>query len=239
MIPRVIVAAMDVYLVPAGRDRHVLYCEPARERAGPRASGRGVWRRLLDAFARVLAAVEREHDSAGGDGTAASPSPGLLARLRSRFLRWIAERVADQRVLWRLQGQTRVRAFHPAGLDPAAALAAIHSGLRAESRRHAGWLGLDTVCLLLSLLLIPLPGPNMIGYYFAFRVVGHVLSIRGSRQGLARVAWDLEASRPLGELAAAAGLTPAERAAVVRSVADQLGLPRLPKFCERVLGDAA
>ena len=231
---------MDVYLVPAGPGRHVLYCEPAREHV---ASGdrrrRSVWRRLLDAFARVLAVVEREHDRAGDDGASASPPPGLLARLRSRVLRWMAARVADQRVLWRLQGQTRVRALHPDGLDREGALAAIHRGLRAESRRHGGWLSLDAVFLLLSLLLVPLPGPNLLGYYFAFRVVGHVLSIRGAHQGLTRVAWDLEASRPLGELAGAAGLPPAERARVVRSVADQLCLPRFPRFCERVLGDAA
>lgn len=240
MIPRVIVAAMDVYLVPAGPDRHVLYCEPAVEHARSRGSGgRGIGRRLLDAFARVLAAVEREHEPADDGGAPASPPPGLLPRLRSRVLRWMAERVADQRVLWRLQGQTRVRTFHPDGLDPAGALAAIHRSLRAESRRHAGWLGLDAVCLLLSLLLIALPGPNLLGYYFAFRVVGHVLSIRGSRHGLRRVSWDLEASRPLGELAGAAGLPPAERARVVRSVADRLGLPRFPKFCERLLGHAA
>ena len=50
------------------------------------------------------------------------------------------------------------------------------------------------------------------------------------------MAWDLEASPPLGELSGAAGLPPDERARVVRSVADRLGLPRFPKFCERVLG---
>jgi hypothetical protein len=231
---------MDVYLVPAGPDRHVLYCEPAGEHArSDDGGGRGVWRRLLDAFARVLAAVEREHDPADDGGAAASSLQGLLPRLRSRILRWMAERVADQRVLWRLQGQTRVQVFHPDGLDPAVALAAIHQGLRAESRRHGGWLGFDSVCLLLSLLLIPLPGPNLLGYYFAFRVVGHVLSLRGARQGLRRVTWDLEASRPLGRLAGAASFPPVERARIVRSVADQLGLPRLPKFCERVLGTAA
>jgi hypothetical protein len=64
-----------------------------------------------------------------------------------------------------------------------------------------------------------------------------VLSIRGARQGLSRAAWDLEASPPLGQLSGAASLPPAERARIVRSVADQLGLPRFPTFCERVLGD--
>ena len=66
---------MDVYLVPAGPERHVLYCEPAGEPVTSRDGSRGVWRRLLNAFARVLAAVEREHDAVR-DGTSASPPPG-------------------------------------------------------------------------------------------------------------------------------------------------------------------
>ncbi len=230
---------MDVYLVPAGPDRHVLYCEPAGEHAARgEGIGRGVWRRLHDGFVSVLAVVEREQDSAPDDGAPASPPPRLMPRLRSRVLRWMAERVADQRVLWRLQGQQRVRAFHPDGLDRAGALATIHQSLRTDSRRHWRWLGLDTIFLLLSLLLTPLPGPNLLGFYFTFRVVGRVLSIRGARQGLARVVWDLEASPPLGELSRAADLPHTERVRVVRSVADRLGLPRFPKFCERLLGDA-
>ncbi len=240
MIPRVIVATMDVYLVPTGLDRHVLYCEPAGDQpASAAGAGRGVWRRLHGAFLQVLAFVDREHDPAPGETAPASPPPGLWPRLRSRALRWLAERVAEQRVLWRLQGQARVRAFHPVGLDRAGALAAIGLSLRADLRRHVIWLAIDSVLLLLSLLLIPLPGPNMLGYYFTFRVVGHVLSIRGARQGMARVAWDLEESPPLGELAGAAGLAPAERERIVRSVADRLHLPRFPRFCERILGGAA
>ncbi len=223
--------------MPSGAERHVLYCEPADDHTAPgEGVGRGVWRRLLDTFGRVLAAVEREHDPPR-DGEAPASAPGVWPRLRSRALRWMAERVAEQRVLWRLQGQKRVRAFHPDGLDRPAALAAIQKNLRADARRHWRWLGFDTVCLLVSLLLTPVPGPNLLGYYFTFRVVGHVLSIRGARQGLAHVEWDLEASPPLGTLSGAANLPAVERDRVVRSVADQLGLPRFPGFCERLLGD--
>jgi hypothetical protein len=232
---------MDVYLVPAGGDRHVLYCEPAGEPAAPRApSARGIWRRLYDGFASVLAALEREHDRAPEDSHSPAPAPsGLWSRLRSRAIRWLAERVAEQRVLWRLQGRTDVRAFHPDDLDSARALAVIHQSLRAEASRHRRWLGLDTICLLFSLLLTPVPGPNLLGYYFAFRVVGHLLSIRGARNGLRHVTWDLKSSRPLAELAGLDRLPSAERAELVRKIAGELGLPRLPRFFERTLGEAA
>ncbi len=240
MIARVIVTPMDVYLVPAGPDRHVLYCESARDKIETgQGEGGGIRRKMRDAFVRVLAAIEREDAGAGGDGASGATSAGAMARARSRLFGWMAERVAEQRVLWGLQGQTRVRAFHPASLDGPGALAAIERCLRAESRRHQRWLWLDTILLLVSLLLTVIPGPNLPGYYFTFRVVGHVLSIRGARQGLGRVSWDLQASPPLGELFEAVGLPSAERARVARSVASQLGLPRLPRFCDRVLGGAA
>ena len=40
------------------------------------------------------------------------------------------------------------------------------------------------VLLIVSGVLALVPGPNVLAYYFAFRVVGHWLSMRGARQGL-------------------------------------------------------
>jgi Mitochondrial K+-H+ exchange-related len=234
---------VDVYLVPAGRDHHVLYCEPAGEPAGesvaPQApSARGIWRRLYDGFNSVLAVLEREHERAdheAGSAAVVPPPAGLWPRLRSRGLRWLAEHVAEQRVLWRLQGRTDVRVFHPDDLDSARALALIHESLRADASRHGRWLGLDAVLLLLALPLTPLPGPNVLGYYFAFRVVGHFLSIRGARQGLGHVTWDVQSSHPLGELSGIDRLPVAEQTVLVRRVAGELGLTRLPRFFERTI----
>ena len=142
-------------------------------------------------------------------------------------------------MLWHLQGQTEVRAFHPDDLDGTRALLVIHELLQADSKRHRRWLGLDTIFLLLSLLLTPVPGPNVLGFYFAFQVVGHLLSIRGARQGLRQVTWNLRPSRPLARLTGLDRLPGAERAGLVREVAGELGLPRLPRFFERTLGETA
>src|SRR5207244_716856 len=47
------------------------------------------------------------------------------------------------------------------------------------------------------------PGPNLIAYYFAFRLVGHYLSWRGARQAMDRTTWS---QRPEPALAALASL---------------------------------
>ena len=73
-----------------------------------------------------------------------------------------------------------------------------------------------------------------LAYYFAFRVVGHWLSIRGARQGLGGIAWRPEASESLRELDAALTLEPAARAERVRELGERLQLPQLAAFLARV-----
>jgi len=241
MIARVIVAVMDVYLVPGGPDRFSLYCESATEAAPPRpeaTSGRWewphrLWRWLHDKFTAVLTAIEREQDRLLSAPAAPAGSGGLSQRLRAQGVRWIAERVAEQRLLWRLRGQTAVRAFFPAGIDPAAALGTIRVGLERDTRRHLRWLIVDSIGGLFSLVLVPFPGPNVPGYYFSFRIVGHLLAIHGARQGLRVVTWDLQPSDLLAELDRLDHLPEAERAPRVRAIAQELGLPRLARFFER------
>jgi hypothetical protein len=228
---------VDVYLVPIGRGRHALYCEPVEEEGVVQAaSGRTFWRRWLDRFSEVLAAVEREHDAPH----ASAPRPdGFWPRLRSRVMRWMAEKVAEQRLLWRLRGRTQVRAFHPEGMDDARALSIVRGALTADFNRHKWWMVVDLVGGTLSLALTPIPGPNLVGYYFTFRIVGHFLALRGARHGLREVRWNLEPSGPLARLAAADALDSEPRTDLVRAIAAELGLPRLPRFCERAAGWSA
>ena len=234
MIARVIVAVMDVYLVPGGPKRFELYCEAAADPAPPRPDGTsGLWKWLHHKFTEVLAAIEREQDR-----LPAAPA-GLMHRLRVRSLQWIAERITEQRLLWRLRGQSAVRAFFPAGIEPADAHGTIRRSLERDARRHFRWLVVDTVGGLFSLLLVPLPGPNVPGYYFSFRIVGHLLAILGARQGLRVVLWDLQPSDLLAELGRLEHLSEAERAPRVRAIALELGLPRLARFFERTAVETA
>lgn len=229
---------MEVYLVPVGRGRHALYCEPGEESSPAEASShRGVWKRLADQFSAVIAAVEREQDEhlrgrAAGDAVPAGPS-GLWSRLRTRALAWVAEKVAEQRLLWHLRGKVRVRAWIPGNLGPDRGLTIIRGTLTAEFDRHRWWLVVDSLGGLLSAALMFLPGPNVIGYYFAFRIVGHFLSLRGARHGLTEVRWDIEPSATLAGLTGLEDLPTSERELRVQSVADELGLRRFPQFYRR------
>ena len=49
------------------------------------------------------------------------------------------------------------------------------------------WLLVTLAAVAVLAAPVPLPGPNVIGYYFTFRVVGHLLAVRGARHGLGGV----------------------------------------------------
>jgi hypothetical protein len=74
----------------------------------------------------------------------------------------------------------------------------------------------------------------MVGYYFAFRVVGHYLSFRGASQGLTAVSWRNEPSAPLTELRRVLTLDPVSRESRLHAVAETLRLEHLVSFFERI-----
>ena len=92
---------------------------------------------------------------------------------------------------------------------------------------------IDALLFALSALLVILPGPNVVGYYFGFRMVGHFLSMRGARQALSGAEWPARASAPLADLRAIIGLDPDERDARVHDIAAQLRLEHLAGFFRR------
>ena len=93
---------MDVYQVPVGRDRHELYCEvpdsPDDEVPQGDEQARGFFRRLHQRFRDMLAEAERERRQPH----AAKPEVGWLGHVKRKTLRWVAESIAEQRLLWLL-----------------------------------------------------------------------------------------------------------------------------------------
>ena len=224
---------MDVFLVPVAPDRYELYCEEPDEPEAPveaGTAGPGFFRRLMLRFREQLAEAERagRHGPQPGDAR-----PSLLGRMKARTLRWVAESIAEQRLLWQLRGKDTVLLVFPADLTEAQARELLRRSLQRDWERHRFWLAIDGVGAALSALLILLPGPNFVGYYFIFRIVGHYFSLRGARQGLNIVTWTTEASPPLATLRTMVGEAPEAREDRVREVASALRLEHLAGFFQR------
>lgn len=225
---------MDVYLVPIDGDRYELYCEVPDEpqEVDADAPPGGFVSRMKQRFSAMLAEAERQRRHAH-DGHDEHDQRGWLARAKARSMRWVAEAIAEQRLLWHLRRQTSASFFHPDDMDEPRAAEILRRQLRRDFDKHRFWLVIDSLGFIASGLLFLVPGPNVIAYYFAFRIVGHYLSMRGARQGLCDVAWTHVRSAPLSDLRRVLDLEPELRDRRVHDVAHRLNLEHLAKFFER------
>lgn len=240
---------MDVFLVPVGPNTYELYCEHVDEpdahvdpdagqdqqpagffaRLGYRLNPVRLFARLRYQFHLVLSEAERDRRQ----GTAAPRDGSWMQRVKRRSMRWVAESIAEQRLLWNLRRHETATLLYPDDLDPAAAAELMRRQLARDLEKHRFWLAIDSVLMVLSALLILIPGPNVIGYYFAFRVVGHFFSVRGALRGLKGVTWTHEPSPALTELRRALALDPAGRLRQAEEVASRLRLDHLATFFQR------
>lgn len=240
---------MNVFLVPLGplgAASYELYTEDADEpeetpveepppaaffpRLWFRLSPVRLFARLKIKFTQMLAAAERERRR----GAASRAGEGWMARVKSRSMRWVAEAIAEQRLLWNLRKVETACLLYPDDMEQEAAADVLRKQLATDFDKHRLWLAIDSVLLVVSAALILVPGPNVAGYYFAFRTVGHYFSVRGARQGLNVVTWTHEASPLLAELRGLALLDPAVRLERVEQVSTGLGLDHFATFFQRV-----
>jgi Mitochondrial K+-H+ exchange-related len=216
---------MTVFLVPAGRGRFELYSEAASASVEEVPSA-GWFRRFLhSANARWHGLVAAAQQGRGR---------GRLARWRDRLICAVAESIAEQRTLWALRLVDAATVRMPTSLSTAEAHALVRTALTHARRHHARWLAVDLVCFVLSGVVAIVPGPNLIAYYFAFRVVGHLQSYRGARQGLERIAWSFVPDSGLSELATLVDVPRDSRAQRVEAIAQRLELADLAAFFDRV-----
>ena len=221
---------MDVYLVPVGADKYELYCEiPDEPHEGAAEAPRGYVRKLVHRFREMIADAERERRH----GPSETPARGWVGRVRARMMRWVAESIAEQRLLWHLRRQMEAYLHYPDDLDQQQAAALLRNQLGRDFDKHRFWLAIDAVGLLASALVMLVPGPNVLAYYFAFRIVGHYLSLRGAKQGLSGVTWHHQRSAPLTELRRVLTLDPGQRESRLHAVAETLRLEHLASFFER------
>ena len=232
---------MDVFLVPTGESTYELYTEEPDAIPEPVVDTeplRGVSgffkrldpRRLKRRFSQMLEEAERERRR----GEAERTDGGWASRMTRKIMRKVAESIAEQRLLWNLRRADDALFVYPSDMPEADAVAELRRQMNRDFEKHRFWLAIDSLLLVGSGLLVLVPGPNVLGYYFAFRVVGHFFSVRGAKRGLNGVVWTHEASDPLARLRGVATMDPVARLEHVERVASELRLDYLPTFFQRV-----
>jgi hypothetical protein len=217
-----------VYLVPVGAGRFELYSEASDEDVpeGAPPPTDGFWKRTIHN------AQVKWHEAVG-TARGSGASAGWFARQRDKAICRAAESIAEQRTLWSLRHFTAATLVHPSDLTDTPAADARNRLLAGARKHHGKWLAIDATLLIVSGVFMLVPGPNVLAYYFAFRVVGHYLSWRGAQQALDRITWGLHAEPALAELGQLAALPRDARASRVEALARGMNVPRLAAFFER------
>ena len=213
---------MEIYLLDIGGEQPVFYSEepePSAAEVAATASRSGVRGWLERKYRNLQTAV---HDSEEGVG----------ARVRRMWL-WLQRRTAaDESLLRRLRVAQRIELYHPASMTAEDVRESWSHYLARRRRRHALWLALNLLIAPVTLVLAPIPGPNLIGYWFAYRAVCHALAVLGVRRAQAHETEML--LRPSVELDAALA---ASRDEQVARLAASLHLAGLEEFVKRVVAE--
>ena len=159
---------------------------------------------------------------------------GMLTRARRKMMGFIVERIAEQRLLWRLRKESKVCIHVPSDVSPSDADVVVRAMLTRDADHHRTWVIIDGVLLLLCLPLVVIPGPNIPGFYFTFQAVSHYFSWTGAKNGLAMSPWPTRTCDELSELRVAMTMPMPQRQRRFHELASQLRLEHLPTFLEDV-----
>ncbi|MFM8535154.1 MAG: hypothetical protein ACKOEC_16450 [Acidimicrobiia bacterium] len=219
---------MDVFLVPVGRDRYECYFEAADDEVDEPA-GQGFFARLKWRFDEQLREAERARHQKSIEEPA-----GVLGRWQKRSLRWMAERIAEQRLLWQLR-KVEAATLHISDDLPAdRANAIMRDSMRRDADRHRNRMIPHTLILIASGLVAIVPGPNLLAYLFTFTAVGHFLSWRGASHAVHKVAWTMSPRAELTDIHRAFALAPDARHAAILDAAERLRMPKMARFVEQL-----
>jgi hypothetical protein len=231
------VIPVDVFVIPIGRQRYELYAEQPDAGLSEEAAPSGFVGRIRHRFSELVRAAEARQRAGIPHNTANT----LFGRMQDRAMAWVAERAAEQHLLWSLRGQTAVVAAHPSDMTFDEVHALIRRTLQGDYERHRKWTIIDGLLfvvtfVLLGPLFLLIPGiANLPALYFGFRAFSHFFSMRGAAQGLHRVHWTGRPCPPLSELRDAVLLKTTDRSDRVHDIATRLRLAHLTTFVDRVV----
>lgn len=221
---------MDVYLLPVGPDRFECYYEAAEEDEPEEpADAQGFFARMRAKFNEQLKEAERSRL----ERTIEEPKT-LLGRMQKRTMRWIAERIAEQRLLWHLRKVDKATLHIAGDLPEREADTLLRASFKRDADHHRNRLILHSLALIASAPVALVPGPNVLGYLFTFTVVGHFLAWRGAVRGLHTIAWTIRPNPALTDLRRAFSLDAATRHRTILDVSRRLHLPKMARFVEQM-----
>lgn len=211
---------MKIFLLRLDDERCLFYSEgpetPAEDEGARAATREGVrgW-------------LEAKYQGLQASLSGAESGVGLRVR---RAWEWLQRRTApDEAMLRSLRNAEAVHLYHPAAMEAGEALDSWTDYLGSRSRRHLLWLALNAIVTPLTVLLAPLPGPNVIGYWFLYRAICHLLALLGVRRALNRERTRTE-TFPSEALE---GFFAAEDEERLRVLGDGLGLKNVDAFMKR------
>ena len=221
---------MDVYLVPVGPERFECYYEAAeQDETEEPVEGDGFFARMRAKFNQQLKeAEEARHQKA------IEEPHSFLGRMQKRSMRWIAERVAEQRLLWHLRRVEAATLHIPADLPAEQADTIMRASMKRDADHHRNRMLLHSLALIISVPVAVVPGPNVLGYLFTFTVVGHYLAWRGAVNALHQINWTILPSEALTEVRRAFSTDATTRHRLIRDAAVRLHMPRMARFVEQM-----
>jgi len=216
---------MNFYLIQLRKNSVVLYTEGERSPLESPDSTKGLADKWVDWLTRR--------------GTrAANFVKNLTIVVREYYNRLEYKIDPMERVFKRMRHASEIRLYYASTLTETQAAELLEQLWGRERNKHLFWFGVDcavtVVAILLSPILIPIPGPNILFYYPGLRTISHFLAWRGVLQGR-RLTPRLYF--PQVEIADIEATLKQGREQIdfekVRQLAKQMGLEQLPHFLER------
>jgi len=147
---------------------------------------------------------ESSHDEGEGDDSSSPARPGLRGWVHDRYSKfksawqhadsgamlwmrrawdWLQSWAhPDEAMLARLWSTRRIDLHHPAARPGDEVRAIWKHYVGQQWRRHLVWLSCNGAIAPFAFWLFILPGPNLIGYWFAYRTIHHLLVVWGIRR---------------------------------------------------------
>jgi hypothetical protein len=143
-----------------------------------------------------------------------------------------------EQTLRTMTGAVRFSIHHGPGISESEVLDRFRALLRRQRRKHVLWLALDLAmvvpALILTPVLGPIPGPNVVLYYPLLRFLSHYYAARGAALGMNTAEIDVTLSPELGAVEDLLRAASRDRKAV-RAAAERAGVQGLGPFLDRMM----